>query len=368
MKVILTVFCILLLSTDASFGQSISYPKIDKNNVDGLDIMDIAWLGSTTVVHFLYCDTVRRANSGHKYIFLAPPHSKDAMFIKSGSHTYKLLKTEGIPNKPKQMTVEYRKIYEFYAFFERIPYENKLIDIIEGETGGWNLYGIHLPNSGGESYENNHYSTVPLTKERGVYLIPCSVNGLPLKFIFDTGASNVSLSITEAVFMLKNGFLKKEDIGDKAYYQTASGDIVVGTKVILKELEVGGKTIHNIEASVTNSANAPLLLGQSALNKIGRFEFDYANNLIKIFSRQEERGEVVTEAGATVNKCKFETSFDSPSFEPPLRESPDINSRAVYNCPMNAKVCVLNTEDNVFYKVIVNGYTDYVSKGFLKTR
>ena len=50
---------------------------------------------------------------------------------------------------------------------------------------------------------------IKMEKSGGIYLIPCKVNGLPLKFIFDTGASDVSISLTEALFMLKNGNLKE---------------------------------------------------------------------------------------------------------------------------------------------------------------
>ena len=51
------------------------------------------------------------------------------------------------------------------------------------------------------------YSTIPMTPDGGVYKMPCTINGLPLKFIFDTGASDVSISLTEASFMLKNDFI-----------------------------------------------------------------------------------------------------------------------------------------------------------------
>ena len=54
---------------------------------------------------------------------------------------------------------------------------------------------------------------IQMIKEGGVYSVPCKINGLPLKFVFDTGASDVSISLTEASFMLKNGFISKEDIG-----------------------------------------------------------------------------------------------------------------------------------------------------------
>ncbi|MFZ4105338.1 aspartyl protease family protein [Flavobacterium sp.] len=63
---------------------------------------------------------------------------------------------------------------------------------------------------------------ITMLKDGGVYSVPCKVNGLPLKFIFDTGASDVSISLTEASFMLKNGYLNKEDIGENVYYSIAN--------------------------------------------------------------------------------------------------------------------------------------------------
>ena len=54
---------------------------------------------------------------------------------------------------------------------------------------------------------------IPMTKEpSGLYTIPCEVNGLKLKLIFDTGASDVSISLVEAMFMLKNGYLTEDDL------------------------------------------------------------------------------------------------------------------------------------------------------------
>ena len=50
---------------------------------------------------------------------------------------------------------------------------------------------------------------VTMEKHGNVYYVPGKVNGLSMKFIFDTGASNVCLSLTEAIFMLKNGYIKE---------------------------------------------------------------------------------------------------------------------------------------------------------------
>ena len=92
-----------------------------------------------------------------------------------------------------------------------------------------------------------------------VYTIPCKVNGLSLNFIFDTGASAISISKSEAIFMLKNGYLSVNDIIGNQQFQTASGDIQVGTKIIIKKIEIGGLILQNVEASVVHNESAPLL-------------------------------------------------------------------------------------------------------------
>jgi len=121
--------------------------------------------------------------------------------------------------------------------------------------------------------------TVEMGKEGDVYTLNGKVNGLPLKFIFDTGASNVSLSLTEAVFMIKNGFLKKEDIRGVSYAQIANGDIVENTEVLLRTIEISGIKIYNVKALISHNLSAPLLLGQSAIQKLGPIKLD-GNRLI----------------------------------------------------------------------------------------
>lgn len=116
----------------------------------------------------------------------------------------------------------------------------------------------------------------------GTYEIPCQVNGLPLKMIFDTGASDVTISSVEASFMFKNGYLKESDVKGKKHYMTASGDIHEGTILKLKEVKLGDAVLKNIEASVVGNQKAPLLLGQSVLEKFGAITIDNINSILKI--------------------------------------------------------------------------------------
>ncbi len=126
----------------------------------------------------------------------------------------------------------------------------------------------------------NAQTIVKMEQSGGVYKIPCKVNGLSLKFIFDTGASDISISLTEALFMLKNDYLSKNDFIGTEYYRIANGDIQEGTKINLRVIEVGGQKIYNVQASITHTTDAPILFGQSALQRFGKFSLDYSTNTL----------------------------------------------------------------------------------------
>lgn len=133
---------------------------------------------------------------------------------------------------------------------------------------------------------SNAQTVIKMEKAGGVYKIPCKVNGLSLKFIFDTGASDVTLSLTEALFMLKNGFLNDKDFLGTEYYRIANGDIQEGTKVNLKIIEIEGLKIYNVQASIVHTTDAPLLMGQSALQRFGKLSIDYSTNTLSLGSSQ----------------------------------------------------------------------------------
>ena len=111
--------------------------------------------------------------------------------------------------------------------------------------------------------------TIKMESDGGVYKIPCVVNGAKMKMIFDTGASTVSLSMSIANFLYENDYISKEDIIGKGKSQTASGDIVDHIIINLKDIEIAGMHLRNIKATVIDGQNAPLLLGQTAIQALG---------------------------------------------------------------------------------------------------
>lgn len=242
-----------------------------------------------------------------------------------------------------------------------------------------------------------------MTKSNGIYMMPCKVNGIKLNFIIDTGASDVSISLTEAMFMLKNGYLSPDDFTGSEYYRMANGSVEEGTKIKLKSIEIGNIKIQDVSARVVHTLDAPLLLGQSVLTKLGRIEFDYHNNRMIIHDYNSNNKspknnnqiipktipssanqkaidtDYIQTKPPTVNKNpKTSTSFQSDKctgkyaqlndlpFDVSLSSEPKSNSKIVYNCPKTATLCIVNDDDYFYYKVLVNGYLGFILKSYVR--
>lgn len=117
-------------------------------------------------------------------------------------------------------------------------------------------------------------TVVKMEKINGVYQIPVEVNGVSMSFIFDTGASIISISETEAIFLIKQGKLTEDDIKGTVNFTDANGDISEGTIIVLSTVKIGNRELNNVEASVVPNLIAPLLVGQSALERFGKISID----------------------------------------------------------------------------------------------
>lgn len=244
---------------------------------------------------------------------------------------------------------------------------------------------------------------IKMEKTGGVYSIPCKVNGITLKFIFDTGASDVSLSLTEAMFMLKNGYLNKEDIGEQVYYQLANGDVAKGTKILLRKIEFGGFSLNNVSASIVHESSSPLLLGQTAISKLGKIQLE--GDVLTILNTSNKSSYDFTTNSNTdisttetyVSKSKFQSEFDNSEVEigfvsnlpelgtienetykknystqtntftfAPIKESPSFNSKTIGLVNKNT-VSVLERINEKFYKVKSGDFTGFLWAGWFDT-
>lgn len=133
-------------------------------------------------------------------------------------------------------------------------------------------------------YQNNsshsNRNILKMELQNGVRYVWIEINGIRLRFIFDTGASSICISPAEATVLYRQGTLQKEDILNVEYFQDATGKISEGTKVNLREVRIGNMVLENVEALVIDNVNAPLLLGQTVLERFGSIEIDNVNGEI----------------------------------------------------------------------------------------
>ncbi len=135
-----------------------------------------------------------------------------------------------------------------------------------------------VTNKTGQISTGNNTNTIKMEKKHGVMTIPVVLNSvLKIDFIYDSGASDVSISPDVALTLIKTGTLKQEDFIGTQKYSFADGSSATSKVFIIKEMQIGNQTISNIQASISNNINAPMLLGQSVLKKFGRIIID--NNL-----------------------------------------------------------------------------------------
>jgi aspartyl protease family protein len=149
-------------------------------------------------------------------------------------------------------------------------------DFQEPKENTVNINEVHTDGSGYPVNQN----VLTMEVENGVRYLWIEINGIKLRFIFDTGASNICLSPAEASVLYRQGTLQKEDIISKQYFQDATGRISEGTKINLRNVKIGNSELTNVEATIVDNVNAPLLLGQSVLERFGSIEIDNKNNVI----------------------------------------------------------------------------------------
>lgn len=122
---------------------------------------------------------------------------------------------------------------------------------------------------------------IKLLKKGNIYTIPVRINqAITIDFVVDSGASDVMISNDVFSTLVKSNLITKADILGYEYYKIADGSTVKYLSIILNKLQIGNAVVNNVKASVGPS-EAPLLLGQSFLQKFSVFTIDNkSGNLI----------------------------------------------------------------------------------------
>jgi predicted aspartyl protease len=121
---------------------------------------------------------------------------------------------------------------------------------------------------------------VSLVEKDGIYTVPVLINGiLPLQFVLDSGAADVSLPADVFLTLLRTGTITGNDYIGSGQYRLADGSTVQSDKFYIHELRVGNHFLQHIVASIED-VKSPLLLGQSFLKRFASVQIDNTQHVL----------------------------------------------------------------------------------------
>jgi len=132
--------------------------------------------------------------------------------------------------------------------------------LIEGKT---KKLGMGQAPSMGDSAASSSPSVTLYADAQGHFLSECKINGAPLRFLLDTGATSVALNSGDAKFA-KIDYKR----GEPVQVSTANG-VVTAYRITIASLQIGGITLNQVQGSVLEGGSpSVVLLGMSALNRL----------------------------------------------------------------------------------------------------
>jgi aspartyl protease family protein len=145
--------------------------------------------------------------------------------------------------------------------------------LVEGKT---RQLGMGQAASVAGSSASSNPSVTLYADAQGHFLSECKINGVPLKFLLDTGATTVALNSGDAKFA-KIDYKR----GLPVQVSTANG-VVTAYLVTIANLQIGGITLSQVQASVLEGGSpSVVLLGMSALNRLDMQRKDIMMTLTK---------------------------------------------------------------------------------------
>lgn len=219
-------------------------------------------------------------NTSNKYSIAAPPE-KTWLLDSTYYHDSKVLKLTAYLQKREIGENGYKSTECTYilklsvtnarsaALFKKYP-EYKTIVYSE-------FAGNSLPESGVNE------NLIPLKHYDDLYYVPVTINKtFQLDFVFDSGASDVSLTPDVVLTMIRAGLIKDADFIGTESFKFADGSVAKSRVFILRSLRIGSKEIFKVRATVARSVDAPLLLGQSAISKFGNLTVNFDKGFIQL--------------------------------------------------------------------------------------
>ena len=117
-------------------------------------------------------------------------------------------------------------------------------------------------------------AVVPMVSDGGTFAVPVTINNqITLKFVVDSGASDVSIPTDVVSTLVRTGTITDADFLGRQIYKLADGSTVPSQRFLIRSLKVGNRTLENVTAGIAPVAGQ-LLLGQSFLKRFQSWSID----------------------------------------------------------------------------------------------
>ena len=113
-----------------------------------------------------------------------------------------------------------------------------------------------------------------LVQDGGTFAVPVTINGqLTLKFVVDSGASDVSIPADVVMTLLRTDTITEADFLGRQTYRLADGSTLPSQQFTIRSLKVGDRVLENVIGSIA-PVSGSLLLGQSFLSRFRSWSID----------------------------------------------------------------------------------------------
>ncbi|MEA3303934.1 MAG: retropepsin-like aspartic protease, partial [Pseudomonadota bacterium] len=124
-------------------------------------------------------------------------------------------------------------------------------------------------------------NAIRLKKASGVYRIPVQLNdAVAVSLILDSGAADLMLTPKVANILIRNGTLTEDDFLPGQVYRLADGSRKKHMRARLRSVTLGKRTFRDVTFSISDTDDSPMLLGQSLLERLGKYTIDYHNGVL----------------------------------------------------------------------------------------
>ena len=114
---------------------------------------------------------------------------------------------------------------------------------------------------------------IQMRRKRNCFIVPMVINGVELNFILDTGADDITLSLSDRNRLYAADALSDDDVVGGRNYVVANGTVERCPIYSVEYATLGNRTVEGVQVSVMDGNMS--LLGGAFLRHLGRVTVDY---------------------------------------------------------------------------------------------